>query len=115
QRDQRGLRELLHRQDLRPLRGGRSMRTPPAFHHLGAVLVALAAACAPEPELEPEPDIAALTGAALTDEHPEVVALRIDDHIVCSGALIAPDVIVTAAHCPTPHAVIFDDGVAPRE
>ncbi len=42
---------------------------------------------------------AALVGGQPTAEHPEVVALVLDGDRLCSGVLIAPRQVVTAAHC----------------
>jgi uncharacterized protein (TIGR03382 family) len=42
---------------------------------------------------------AAVVGGSPADAMPAVVALAQGDHVVCSGALVAPRVVVTAAHC----------------
>ena len=41
----------------------------------------------------------AIVGGAEDAEHPAVVALTFQGQAFCSGALIAPTVVLTAAHC----------------
>lgn len=41
----------------------------------------------------------AIVGGAADGEHPAVVALTLQGQAFCSGALIAPKVVLTAAHC----------------
>lgn len=41
----------------------------------------------------------AIVGGAIADGVPEVAAVRAGDHVGCTAVLIAPDRLVTAAHC----------------
>lgn len=58
-------------------------------------------ACAPVDELSPEAQgsDAIVHGTADRGRTPAVVALRTRDGALCSGALVAPDVVLTARHC----------------
>jgi hypothetical protein len=40
-----------------------------------------------------------IVGGALDPEHPFVVALRLPQGDLCTGVLVAPDVVLTAGHC----------------
>ena len=86
-----------------------------AFRWLLACLGALVAmACSgdadPTGSANPLPSadiVGTPAGIADRQHDPAVVALVVDGNVVCSGALIGPDVVLTARHCVT------DDGAMP--
>lgn len=75
-----------------------------------ALAIALAACDAAGPALDER--ARPLAGGEVTAAHPAVVGLVSDDHVVCSGVVIAPSIVLSAAHCPRPAAIAFvRDGV----
>jgi MYXO-CTERM domain-containing protein len=72
-----------------------------SFVHLAFPFAVLAAGCSsPVPAAE---DLAsssqAIQGGANTSEHPYALGLSIGFQGICSGALIAPNLVLTARHC----------------
>lgn len=67
---------------------------------LFASLVAVAAgACSPVPIQAPVAEDAAIWNGTPTSDFPAVGALTMDGGAFCTGTLIAPDAVLTAAHC----------------
>lgn len=56
--------------------------------------------CAPLDPLDDEPSIDGIAGGVRDrGRHPAVLALRVGDGGLCSGALVAPRAVLTARHC----------------
>lgn len=86
---------------LRPS-AGKEYRMIDASRYLPLSAFLLLCACAPDFRPAPEPEVAqqALIGGAVTSEDPAVVALtRNGTTSFCTGTLVSPRVILTAAHC----------------
>lgn len=73
---------------------------------LGLVLSLGAAACVDGPGVTDDPGAdgvaaapAAIVNGSIDEGHPAVVALTYGGQAFCSGTLVAPTVVVTAAHC----------------
>ncbi len=67
-----------------------------------AALLATASAGCDGPSRQPEPSLAIaspIVGGEISNEEPAVGFLNIANLDGCTGALIAPDVVLTAAHC----------------
>jgi len=58
-------------------------------------LVACSGEIASQPELESDE----IVGGSADHGHPAVVAIRIGGSALCTGSLVAPDVVLTARHC----------------
>jgi V8-like Glu-specific endopeptidase len=69
----------------------------------GGLFIAMLSACAPQPELdEPARATQAITGGAVDTNDSAIVLLYAEDGasaFICTAALIAPKVLLTAAHC----------------
>lgn len=79
-----------------------------------ATLIAMLAACvAPSPS-EPGVAIGAIQGGRIATGDPSVGVVEMDDvGATCTGALIGPDVVLTAAHCAREHVTAFYTGNTP--
>jgi hypothetical protein len=74
-----------------------------AYRHAAAAVLGLfgSVACGSESAPEPELGIAreAIQGGATTTKYPFAVGINIGGQGTCSGALIAPNLVLTARHC----------------
>jgi hypothetical protein len=70
------------------------------------VAILLLTACEAAPRPSPT-DVAAapIVNGEIDDEHPAVVALTLDGFAFCSGTLVQPTLVITAAHCIHPESV----------
>lgn len=66
-------------------------------------VLCLLAGCAPSAELEPSADYlahrSAIVGGTIDHGDPAVVAVAVESMQFCTGTLIAPQTVLTAAHC----------------
>src|SRR5262245_1567713 len=71
----------------------------PALLARGSILFAIAsAACVAEPETRADSVTSAITAGQIF-EGDAVVAIARDGNRLCTGAIVAPDVVLTARHC----------------
>jgi secreted trypsin-like serine protease len=86
--------------------GGLPQRTPEAsmFHFFAALLLAVSAiACAATPPDTEDPDgsrhRAPIVNGSETSDYPATGMLLMQGQVSCTGTLIAPNKVLTAAHC----------------
>jgi hypothetical protein len=81
---------------------------------LAILFVALASGCGPVEEELVESDEASIQGGRVDKDDPAVGMLWMEGGGYCTGTLIAPDIVLTAAHCVTNPVEGFYTGAGKR-